>query len=82
VELDFAGAVGHSRFALHWGPVLLTDFQMDRQGTKGRQAMEMANTTVYAWLGCEGSGYCRSPRSRPSLVGLSLLLRGYEALPS
>jgi hypothetical protein len=49
VELDFAGAVGHSRFALHWGPVLLTDFQMDRQGTKGRQAMEMANTTVYAW---------------------------------
>ena len=49
VETPFSGAIGASRFALNWGPVLLTNFQMDGQGAKGTQTMEMANTTVYAW---------------------------------
>ena len=43
------GATGPSRFALNWGPVLLTNLQMDGQGASGTQTMEMANTTVYAW---------------------------------
>jgi len=45
VESDFSGAVGPSRFALNWAPVLLTNFQMDGQGAKGTQTMETANTT-------------------------------------
>jgi hypothetical protein len=49
VESDFSGAIGPSRFALNWGPVLLTNLQMDGQGAKGTQTMEMANTTVFAW---------------------------------
>jgi hypothetical protein len=49
VESEFSGAVGPSRFALNWAPVLLTNFQMDGQGAKGAQTMEMANTTVYSW---------------------------------
>lgn len=49
VESDLSGATGPSLFALNWGPVLLTNFQMDGQGAKGAQTMEMANTTVYAW---------------------------------
>lgn len=44
-----SGATGPSRFALNWGPVLLTNLQMDGQGSSGAQTMEMANTTVYAW---------------------------------
>lgn len=43
------GATGPSRFALNWGPVLLTNLQMDGQGSSGTQTMEMANTNVYAW---------------------------------
>jgi hypothetical protein len=49
VESTLDGATGPSLFALNWGPVLLTNFQMDGQGAKGAQTMEMANTTVYAW---------------------------------
>jgi hypothetical protein len=49
VESDFTGAIGPSLFALNWGPVLLTNFQMDGQGSRGVQTMQMANTTVYAW---------------------------------
>lgn len=49
VESDFAGASGLSLRSLHWGPVLLTNFQMDGKGSSGTQTMEMANTTVYAW---------------------------------
>ena len=49
VETPFSGAVGPSLFALNWGPVLLTNFQMDGQGANGTQTMEMANTTLYAW---------------------------------
>jgi hypothetical protein len=48
-ETPFSGAAGPSRFALNWGPVLLTNFQMDGQGRNGVQTMEMANTTVFAW---------------------------------
>lgn len=44
-----SGATGPSRFALNWGPVLLTNLQMDGQGASGVQTMEMANTAVYAW---------------------------------
>ena len=49
VETPFSDAVGPSQFALNWGPVLLTNFQMDGEGAKGMQTMEMANTTVFAW---------------------------------
>jgi hypothetical protein len=49
VETDFSGATGQSLFALKWGPVLLTNFQMDGKGSSGTQTIEMANTTVYAW---------------------------------
>jgi hypothetical protein len=43
------GATGWSRLPLNWGPVLLTNFQLDGQGSSGAQTVEMANTTVYAW---------------------------------
>jgi hypothetical protein len=43
------GATGWSRFTLNWGPVLLTNFQLDGQGASGAQTLEIANTTVYAW---------------------------------
>ena len=48
-ESSFANATGPSLFGLNWGPVLLANFQMDGQGAKGTQTMEMANTSVYAW---------------------------------
>ena len=49
VEQTFNSASGPSRFGLNWGPVLLTNLQLDGEGSSGTQTVEMSNTTLYAW---------------------------------
>jgi hypothetical protein len=49
VEQTFNSATGPSLFGLNWGPVLLTNLQLDGEGSSGTQTVAMSNTTLYAW---------------------------------
>ncbi len=48
VEQDL-NATAPSAFALGWGPVLLTNFQVDGMGTSGSSTVYLDNLTIYAW---------------------------------
>lgn len=48
VEQDL-NATASSAFALGWGPVLLTNFQVDGMGTSGSSTVYLDNLTIYAW---------------------------------
>ena len=48
VEQDLNATV-RSAFALGWGPVLLTNFQIDGLGTSGSSTVYLDNLTVYSW---------------------------------
>ncbi len=48
VEEDIYAAVP-SAFALGWGPVLLTNFQVDGYGSSGSSTIYLDNLTLYAW---------------------------------
>jgi hypothetical protein len=48
VEQDLNATV-RSAFALGWGPVLLTNFQIDGYGTSGSSTVYLDNLTVYTW---------------------------------
>jgi hypothetical protein len=48
VEQDLHATVP-SAFALGWGPVLLTNFQVDGYGTSGSSVVYLDNLTVSAW---------------------------------
>jgi hypothetical protein len=49
VTTAFSNAVGASAFALGWGSVLLTNFQLDGAGTEGSVTAYADNLTVYRW---------------------------------
>ena len=49
VEYPLKNAVGNSAFALGWGSVLLTNFQIDGLGPKGSSTTYLDNLTVYRW---------------------------------
>jgi hypothetical protein len=42
-------ATAPSAFALGWGPVLLTNFQVDGLGTSGSSTVYLDDLTVYRW---------------------------------
>ena len=48
VEEDLNATV-RSAFALGWGSVLLTNFQIDGYGTSGSSTVDLDNLTVYSW---------------------------------
>ena len=48
-ESDFQNATGNSAFSLGWGSVLLTNFQIDGQGSSGSTNVYVDNMTVYRW---------------------------------
>jgi hypothetical protein len=48
-EQDLVNAVGYSAFALHWGQVLLINFQLDGLGAAGSMDAYVDNVTVYHW---------------------------------
>jgi hypothetical protein len=48
VEQDLNATV-RSAFALGWGPVLLTNFQVDGYGSSGSSTVYLDNLTVYTW---------------------------------
>lgn len=49
VATIFDGATGNSAFSLGWGPVLLTNFQIDGLGNNGATNVYIDNMTVYRW---------------------------------
>ncbi len=49
IEQDLVNAVGNAAFALHWGRVLLVNFQLDGMGTSGSADAYLDNLTVYHW---------------------------------
>jgi hypothetical protein len=48
VEQDLHATVP-SAFALGWGPVLLTNFQVDGMGASGSSTVYLDNLTIYSW---------------------------------
>jgi hypothetical protein len=49
VEHDFTNSTLFADFALGWGKVLLTNFQLDGLGTSGSAQVYADNMTVYKW---------------------------------
>ncbi len=49
VEQDLTNAVASGAYALHWGPVLLINFQLDGVGTSGSIDAYLDNLIVYHW---------------------------------